>query len=157
MNNPTGQDDLLLYRVYRIHCTAAPLVLSMCEREYGMTRREWRVLSCLAGEEGVLSSVLAERSMLDRARTSRALTRLDEKGLVRREPKPSDRREVRIFLSDEGRRVYAEVFPRIAANQCELLAPFSAAQRQQLSELLDLLQCQAARLNQAGPPMQVSE
>ncbi|MDT4875791.1 Multidrug resistance operon repressor [compost metagenome] len=119
----------------------------MCEREFGITRREWRVLSCLADVEGVQSSELAERAMLDRARTSRAITSLTDKGLVRREPKPSDRREVHVYLTDEGRRVYAEVFPRIAAIQRELLAPFSAAQRAQFSELMDLLQAQARRLN----------
>ncbi|MBE0589862.1 MAG: MarR family transcriptional regulator [Hydrogenophaga sp.] len=151
LDDPRQQDDLLLYRLYRIHATAGPLVVRMCEREFGITRREWRVLSCLADVEGVQSSELAERAMLDRARTSRAITSLTDKGLVRREPKPSDRREVHVYLTDEGRRVYAEVFPRIAAIQRELLAPFSAAQRAQFSELMDLLQAQARRLNPGGP------
>ena len=156
MTDPQGQNDLLLYRLYRIHATAGPLVVRMCERDYGITRREWRVLSCLADVEGVLSSELAETAMLDRARTSRTLTRLADKKLVRREPKPSDRREVHVFLTDEGRRVYGEVLPRIAAIQRELLAPFSAAQREQLSELMDLLQAQARALNTDGgwlPPL----
>lgn len=147
LQQPQQQDDLLLYRLYRIHATARPLVVGMCERDYGITRREWRVLSCLADVEGVQSSELAERAMLDRAPTSRTLTRLVEKGLVRREPKPSDRREVHVFLTDEGRRVYAEVFPRVAAIQRDLLAPFSAAERRQFDDLLARLQAQARRLN----------
>ena len=151
MTDPQGQNDLLLYRLYRIHATAGPLVVRLCERDYGITRREWRVLSCLADVEGVLSSELAEAAMLDRARTSRALTRLADKQLVRREPKPSDRREVRVYLTDEGRRVYGEVLPRIAAIQRELLAPFSTEQREQFSELMDLLLAQARRLNPGGP------
>ena len=157
MTDPQGQNDLLLYRLYRIHATAGPLVVRMCERDYGITRREWRVLSCLADVEGVLSSELAERALLDRARTSRTLTRLVEKKLVRREPKPSDRREVHVFLTDEGRRVYAEVFPRIAVIQRELLAPFSTEQRERLSELMDLLLAQARALNTEGgllPPLE---
>ena len=80
-----------------------------------------------------------------------ALTRLADKQLVRREPKPSDRREVRVYLTDEGRRVYGEVLPRIAAIQRELLAPFSTEQREQFSELMDLLLAQARRLNPGGP------
>jgi DNA-binding MarR family transcriptional regulator len=157
MTDPQGQNDLLLYRLYRIHATAAPLVVRMCERDYGITRREWRVLSCLADVEGVLSSELAERAMLDRARTSRTLTRLVDKKLVRREPKPSDRREVHVYLTDEGRRVYAEVFPRIATIQRELLTPFSTEQRERLSELMDLLLAQARALNTEGgllPPLE---
>lgn len=147
LQHPQQQDDLLLYRLYRIHATARPLVVRMCERDYGITRREWRVLSCLADVEGVQSSVLAQRTMLDRARTSRAITSLAEKGLLRREPKPSDRREVHVFLTDEGRRVHAEVLPRIAAIQRELLSPFSDEERRQFSEHLVRLQASASRLN----------
>lgn len=154
LQQPQQQDDLLLYRLYRIHATARPLVVRLCERDYGITRREWRVLSCLAAAEGVQSSELAERAMLDRARTSRAITGLCEKGLVRREPKPSDRREVHLFLTDEGRRVHAEVFPRIATIQRELLAPFSDAERRQLGVLMDRLQASATQLlaAQGGEP-----
>ncbi len=147
LQHPLQQDDLLLYRLYRIHITARPLVVRIVEREFGITRREWRVLSCLAGAEGVQSSELAVRAMLDRARTSRAITGLADKGLVRREPKPSDRREVHVFLTDAGRRVHAEVFPRIAAIQRDLLAPFSAAERCQIGDFLTRLQAQASRLN----------
>lgn len=147
LQHPRQQDDLLLYRIYRLHTTARPLVVSLCERGYGITRREWRVLSCLAAAEGVLSSELAERAMLDRARTSRAITGLSEKGLVRREPKPSDRREVHLFLTDKGRRVYAEVFPRIAAIQRELLAPLSDAERLLLDSLIERLQARASQLS----------
>jgi DNA-binding MarR family transcriptional regulator len=154
---PQQQDDLLLYRLYRIHATAGPLVVRMCERDYGITRREWRVLSCLADVEGVLSSELAMRTLLDRARTSRAITSLTDKGLVRREPKPSDRREVHVFLTEEGWRVHGEVFPRIAAIQRDLLSPFSDEERQQFSDHLARLQVSASRLNPGGEWLQALE
>jgi DNA-binding MarR family transcriptional regulator len=157
LQRPQLQDDLLLYRLYRIHATAAPLVVRMCERDYGITRREWRVLSCLADVEGVLSSELALRTLLDRARTSRAITSLTDKGLVRREPRPSDRREVHVFLTEEGRRVHGEVFPRIAAIQRDLLSPFSAQECRQLSDLLARLQASVSRLNPGGELLQPLE
>lgn len=157
LDAPQQQNDLLLYRLYRIHATAAPLVVRMCERDYGITRREWRVLSCLADVEGVQSSELAVRAMLDRARTSRAITGLVAKGLLRREPKPSDRREVHVFLTERGRAVYADVFPRIAAIQRELLATFSDAEQRQFSDFMARLQASATRLNPGGdwlPPLE---
>ena len=92
--NPARQADFLLYRLYRIHITAGRKVVQMCEERHGMTRREWRVLSFLAENEGVLSSELAERAMLDRARTSRTITSLAGKRLIERRPKPHDRREL---------------------------------------------------------------
>lgn len=151
IEEPLVQNDLLLYRLYRIHATAAPLVVRMCEQEYGITRREWRILSSLVNREGVLSSELADITMLDRARTSRNLTRLAEKKLVLRVPKPSNRREVHIYLTDAGRRLHSEVFPRVMAIQRELLSGMDRAQREQLSELLALLQTQATAMVAAAP------
>jgi DNA-binding MarR family transcriptional regulator len=148
---PQRQADLLLYRLYRIHITAGRLVVHLCESEFGITRREWRILSFLAEREGALSSQLAEHAMLDRARTSRTLSTLAGKKLVVRQPRPSDRREVHVFLTDEGRRLYGEIYPRVAAINRELVAGLDAAQREQLDAMLDALQSEASRMVAARP------
>lgn len=149
--DPQHQADLLLYRLYRIHITAGRLVVHMCESEFGITRREWRILSFLAEREGALSSQLAEHAMLDRARTSRTLTSLASKMLVVRQPKPSDRREVHVFLSDEGRRLYGDIYPRVAAINRELVSDLNSAQCVQLDAMVDALQAQASRMAVASP------
>ncbi|MDR7093464.1 MarR family winged helix-turn-helix transcriptional regulator [Hydrogenophaga laconesensis] len=153
--DPQRQADLLLYRLYRIHTTAGRLVVHMCESEFGITRREWRILSFLAEREGALSSQLAEHAMLDRARTSRTLSTLAAKKLVVRQPRPSDRREVHVFLSAEGRRLYGEIYPRVAAINRELVSSLDAAQRQDLDAAVDALQTQASRMvaERPGTPL----
>lgn len=148
---PQHQSDLLLYRLYRIHTTAGRLVVHLCESEFGITRREWRILSFLSENEGALSSQLAEHAMLDRARTSRTLTSLAAKKLVVRRPRPSDRREVHVFLSDEGRRLYGEIYPRVAAINRELVSGLGEAQRRQLDAMVDALQAQAGQMVAASP------
>lgn len=52
------------------------MVIRLCEGRLGITRREWRIIALLAQDEGLLSSQLAERAQLDRARTSKAITSL---------------------------------------------------------------------------------
>jgi len=152
MLDPQVQTDLLLYRLYRIHITASRLVVRLCEHEFGLTRREWRVLSFLSEHDGVLSSELAEHAMLDRSRTSRTLTRLDGKKLIRRQPRPSDRREVHVFLTEEGWHVYRAIFPRVAAINRELASVLSAPERAQLDSMVHALQAQAqAMQGDAGP------
>ncbi|MBV1733155.1 MAG: MarR family transcriptional regulator [Hydrogenophaga sp.] len=146
VSDPQRQGDLLLYRLHRIQSTAGRLVVQLCESEFGITRREWRVLSVLNEHEGVLSSVLAEHAMLDRARTSRALTSLVAKKLITRQPRPSDRREVHVFLTDEGRHMYAQILPRVMAINRQLVSGLSALQRQQLDEVVNALQAQAGRM-----------
>ncbi len=157
LTDPQVQGDLLLYRLYRIHITASRLVVNVFENEFRLTRREWRVLSFLSEREGVLSSELAEHAMLDRARTSRTLTRLADKKLISRQPKPSDRREVHVFLTEEGRRVYEAIFPRVAAVNRELAEVLPKADRDQLDRLVHTLQSRVnemvASSQQVLPPM----
>lgn len=150
---PAHQADFLLYRLYRIHMAAGRLVVRLCEERHGMTRREWRVLSFLAENEGVLSSELAERAMLDRARTSRTLTTLAGKGLIQRRPKPHDRREVQIYLSEEGRRVHGDLFPLIAAINQALVQDLSAAQRAALDQIVATVQAKADGLLAGARPL----
>lgn len=150
---PERQADFLLYRLYRIHITAGRKVVQMCEARHGMTRREWRVLSFLAENEGVLSSELAERAMLDRARTSRTLTSLAGKQLIERRPKPHDRREVQIYLSEAGRRVHDDIFPRIAAINHALVAELSPPQRQALDAMVAHVQAKADALIEGVAPL----
>lgn len=157
LTEPQHQADLLLYRLYRIHITAGRLVVHMCESEFGITRREWRILSFLAEREGAMSSQLAEHAMLDRARTSRTLTSLASKKLVMRQPRPSDRREVHVFLTEEGRRLYAAIYPRVAAINRELVSGLTAAQRLQLDTMVDALQAQASRMVAAAPEVPLPE
>ena len=80
---PSELDDLFLYHLARLMSSAGTMVVRLCEGRYGITRREWRVLALLAQDEGLLSSQLAQRAQLDRARTSRAITSLVGKKLLR--------------------------------------------------------------------------
>ncbi|MGK5544456.1 MarR family winged helix-turn-helix transcriptional regulator [Streptomyces sp. URMC 127] len=64
---------------------------------------------------------------------------LETGGSVRRVPDPSNRRVIRIELTDEGRRVLRELREARRAAVEDVLAPLSAAQREQLGSLLDEL------------------
>jgi DNA-binding MarR family transcriptional regulator len=155
---PSSLDDVLLYRISRLLSTAGAIVIRLCEGGFGITRREWRLIALLAEEDvaqedGVLSSQLAERAQLDRARTSRAVTSLVDKKLIRRTPGPSDKREVRLALTDSGRALYEQLFPLVLGVNRELLAPLSAAQAKAIDRGLDELQRRAdAMVQRAQSP-----
>lgn len=150
--NPEQQTDLLLFRLYRISATAGASLLRPCIGAHGLTRREWRVLSFVAENEGVLSSELADRALLDRACTSRALTGLAAKGLIERNPRPSNRREVTVHLTEQGRTRYGQMFPKLAAINAGLVAQFSSEERAVLDRLLAQLQ---ERVDANASPTQV--
>lgn len=143
LTDPRVIDDLLFYRLWRLLASGGAEVSRLCEGTYGITRREWRLLSLLAAGEGVLSSELAGRAHLDRARTSRAVSALADKRLIMRQPCRGDARQVRLSLTLRGRALYEALFPQVVAINQALLASLSSAQVAGLDEILDALQARA--------------
>lgn len=150
---PAALDDLLLFRLSRLLAIGGAPVIRLCEGRYGITRREWRILALLAREENLLSSELAQRAQLDRARTSKAITSLVGKKLVRREPRPGDRRQASLALTADGRTLFKSLFPQVLEIHHDLLQVLDAGEVMQLDGMLERMQAQADLLAlQAGLP-----
>lgn len=148
LREPTGLDDLLLYKLSRLLSVGGSMVIRLCEGRFGITRREWRVIARLAQEQDLLSSELAERIQLDRARTSRAVSSLVAKKLVRRARGVADKRQARLALTERGRSLHRELFPLVCEINRGLLAPLSAGEVQRLDAMLGSLQLQADHMVQ---------
>ena len=146
LTQPKSLDDMLLYVLWQLQAAARRPVVRLCEAEFGITRREWRMLAQLADSESMPSSALAERAALDRAQTSRAVSALVQKGLVVRTPRPGNRREVLLHLTERGRALYAALLPRVAAINQELLSVLSETEVATLDALVQRLRAQAERM-----------
>jgi len=72
-------------------------------RAAGLRVPEWRVLACLADEDGAMVTRLARLSLMEQSRLTRIIDQMAERGLVSRRSDPEDRRRVRVFLTDAGR------------------------------------------------------
>jgi DNA-binding MarR family transcriptional regulator len=70
-----------------------------------LTDRQFAMMLSLFAEDGASAARLVERMDSDSSTVGALLDRLVCKGLVRREPDPSDRRVNRHFLTEEGIRV----------------------------------------------------
>ena len=146
LTQPKSLDDMLLYVLWQLQAAARRPGVRLCEAQFGITRREWRMLAQLADSEGMPSSALAERAALDRAQTSRAVSALVQKGLVVRTPRPGNRREVLLHLTERGRALYAALLPRVAAINQELLSVLSETEVATLDALVQRLRAQAERM-----------
>lgn len=122
-------------------------MVRLLEGRYGIARREWRLLALLAARGALSPSALAEEAHLDRPRTSRAIGTLVAKGLVERVPQPGDHRRASVALTADGRRLFDEVFPQVAAINAEMVAALDDGLEQALDEALARLTRQAERLN----------
>ena len=135
-----------MYRLNRLITVAGSLVVRLCEGGYGITRREWGLMLMLAQHPGMPPAELAQRLGLDRARTSRAITSLQDKRLISREPLPGDKRQARLRLTPEGLAVYEAVFPQVKQLNQALLRGLPAEAVEVLDQALTLLQANADAL-----------
>jgi DNA-binding MarR family transcriptional regulator len=79
---------------------------------------------------------LTDALMLTSSGTTKRLDKLEQAGLVAREPDPSDRRGTLIALTDKGRTLIDGLTPAHLANEERLLSSLTAEERDRLSDLL---------------------
>ncbi|MFJ4650439.1 MarR family winged helix-turn-helix transcriptional regulator [Nocardia sp. NPDC088792] len=86
------------------------------------------ILSALARIGARSAADLAAEVGLDRSGVTRRATRLEEAGLIRRDPDPTDRRASLLVLTDEGNRTVAELRRRLAARITDSLGAWPAGE-----------------------------
>lgn len=115
-----------------------PVALDAQLRDAGLTHFEYGILYALAcAPHGTLRmSVLADHANSSLSRLSRAATRLETRGWLRRDPDPADGRYTLAILTEAGRHKVEEASPGHAQTVEQLvLAPLTSAQRRQLREI----------------------
>jgi DNA-binding MarR family transcriptional regulator len=145
LRHPTSLNELFMFRLSRLLASAGAPVIRLCEGQYSITRREWRLIVALAQGGTMLSSQLANRIQLDRGRTSKAVSELVQKELVIRRPRANDRRRVDISLTAAGSAIYDALFPAVVELNQDLLSVLTPAEVEQLDACLARLQAHADR------------
>ncbi|NDJ17868.1 MarR family winged helix-turn-helix transcriptional regulator [Myxacorys almedinensis] len=80
-------------------------------RELGLTPPQFDVLCTLGNTAGMFMNQLAEKTLVTKGTLTGIVDRLEQKGLVRREVPPENRRCFLIVLTPDGDRVFRDVFP----------------------------------------------
>lgn len=148
LRHPSQLDELLNYRLLRLQAVSGAPVIRLLEGRYGIARREWRLIALLATRGAMSPSDLAGHLQLDRPRTSRAIGSLLGKQLVAREPQPGDARRAQVALTPAGHALYAQVFPRVAEINAQVVAVLDDAAVHLLDDALTRLTERATELNQ---------
>lgn len=141
-DTPTGGDDLVgqlteqLTRAFRRirHATRAELA------PHGITFAQARVLRTLdkAGLPMRVGDIAASIEIAPRSATS-MVDALESAGLVRRGADPSDRRSVRVQMTEDGRALLGRVRAARRAGAEQLFGGLRREQQAQLLALLDAL------------------
>ena len=104
--------------------------------QHGVHEGQQYVLRCLWREDGLSPGEVARRLGLATPTVTRAATRMEATGLLRREPHPSDRRLVRLRLTDRGRELEKIIDEQTNQLTERALATLGAAERDSLVRAL---------------------
>jgi len=88
---------------------------------FGITVSEWRVVAHLSQQEAVSVREICRRVNMDKPKVSRAASRLEEKGFVRKVENLRDRRLVELSLTEQGHQMVDELAPLAREFEAELV------------------------------------
>jgi len=103
---------------------------------WDLSPHQARALGVVGRAEGLRLSALAEGLRIAPRSATEVVDGLAGRGLVERVPDPTDRRAVLVQLTDEGRRVQAEVSAARAADARAALGRIPVDERAELARLL---------------------
>lgn len=110
------------------------------QRESGMPHTYYQILVMLSEtpDRTLRMGLLADRTQSSHSRISHAVSRLEDRGWVRRTSCPGDRRRTYATLTDEGFAVLAAAAPgHVATVRKHLFDRLSCEQVRQLAEITD--------------------
>ena len=123
------------YLVRRLHQIHYALFVEEC-RAFNITPVQYGLLTALSFHPGSDQVSLAAELGIDRTNVADVLSRLADRGLVRRAPDEHDRRVKRAFLTEEGATLTKDMHDAMQRAQDRLVAPLSPAERRQFMDML---------------------
>ncbi len=108
-------------------------------RQLGLTMPQFDVIATLGNTPGMMMSQLAEKTLVTKGTLTGIVDRLEQKGLVRREVPPDNRRSFIVLLTPAGQQLFDEIFPTHIAYLKERLQPLSEAEMTALQSSLHRL------------------
>lgn len=120
---------LRLARIFRKIDTA-----SACHvRQHNLSVAQFDVLAQIGAHEGLSQQQLAHSLLVTKGNISQLLKRMEQQGLIRR---CHEGRTNALFLTEAGRRLFAEVVP---AQEAMIIDMFQVLSQEEQRHLLDLL------------------
>jgi DNA-binding MarR family transcriptional regulator len=132
-------EDFLPYRLSVLSNQVSQGISQTYASRFGLSVTEWRVIAILGRFPDIPATRIVEYSAMDKVAISRAVRRLMEVDLVKRQPDASDKRAKLLTLSDQGHKVYRAIAPAALAYEQRLLSALSTQEQEILRVLLDKL------------------
>jgi DNA-binding MarR family transcriptional regulator len=132
-------DQFLPYLVNILANRLSHELAGVYEARFGISIPEWRVIAHLSQHEDVSVREIHQRVDMDKAKVSRAASRLEAVGFIEKTENKGDRRLVALRLTKRGRRLFAEIEPLALAYERESVSTLSKSEEAALRAILNKL------------------
>ncbi len=138
----TRDEDIAIYEmpghlIRRMNQVAVSLFHDVCGKAgHDLTPVQYAALKAVQRFPGIDQATLAGAIAYDRTTIGGVVGRLEDKGLIRRDPAPEDRRVRRLTLEAAGQRVLEEIEPLVWRTQDLMLAGLDEAEKAVFLRLL---------------------
>ena len=136
--NAVSMDDLYSkpgYLFRRAQQIAVAIFMEECAAQ-ALTPVQYAALVAIREHAGLDATRLSALVAFDRSTLGDVLERLEQRGLILRQPSPQDKRVKLLFPTPRGRKLLTEVMPAMERAQARMLAPLMPGDRQTLLRLL---------------------
>src|SRR5258708_2159538 len=122
----------LFFRLWRVtHTRSAEALESL-----GLTTALFALLNVLGSHEGAIQQEIGATMGIDPSTMVSLIDQLEDAGLAKRRPRPTDRRAREVAITPEGRRVLEQARRLATQVEADVLRGLSAAEQRDLVTLL---------------------
>jgi MarR family transcriptional regulator, organic hydroperoxide resistance regulator len=131
-------DDYLLYLLARASSEVSAQFHADL-KQHGLQVSEWRVLATLSDGDGMTLGELAARALQHQPTMTKTIDRMVRSGLVIRRKGDPDRRQVRVYITPEGRRRVGDALAAARQHETDVLSDYTSDEARQLKSMLQAL------------------
>lgn len=110
----------------------------------GISPPQLGAMMLIEANPGVSQSAVAEALRFDRSTLVQIVDRLEQRGLVRRDAAPQDRRSHALHLTAKGEKALTSLKADLLAHEADIAATLNSAEREELVRMLDKIHRRSA-------------
>ncbi|MGG1680221.1 MarR family winged helix-turn-helix transcriptional regulator [Neobacillus sp. NRS-1170] len=126
-------------RLFRVWMKASRSVVANIQKDiesHKINNENFMILELLYSKGPHPVQKISEKFSIPSGSITYVVDKLEKKGLVERQPNPNDRRASNVVLTEEGRALFDEIFPKHVATISQNLSFISNDEKEQLIDLL---------------------
>jgi DNA-binding MarR family transcriptional regulator len=139
-------EAFLPYRLNVLATLVSNALAQIYAERFGLPVPAWRVIATLGQYRVRTARDIAQHGVMHKSTVSRAVSSLEERGLVARKANSADRREELLELTREGRRIYDNLVPEALAFEADLLQELTPAEQRAFMGAIQKLTARARPL-----------